>query len=226
MNEQITSTTVDNSSDEQIITRILGGENKLFELLIRKYNSRLFKIGMSIINNASDVEDCMQTSYIKAYENLSKFENRSTFGTWLVRIMINESLLQLKRKKRYMNIEDVNILGDPQKNLNGSYEVQTPSSSIINEELAKALELSLAHLPEKYRLVFVMREIEGMSVAETVSVLDISETNVKVRLNRAKAMLRKQLNSYYKSDNVYYFHLSRCNRIVERVFSILKINKI
>jgi len=221
MDNQTALSIIKNSSDEETIEKILNGENRLFEVLIRKYNSRLFKIGMSIMNNDTDVEDCMQTSFVSAYENLSRFENRSTFGTWLVRIMINECLLQLKRKKRYINMEDENILSD--FNTQNSGEIKTPSDIAVNNELGKALELSLSKLPEKYRMVFVLREIEEMSIAETVSALNISETNVKVRLLRAKEMLRKQLNSYYKCDNVYNFHLSRCDKMVERVFAALKI---
>src|SRR5687768_2634907 len=109
MNKEIVLNTPDTTSEKEIIRRILAGEKRLFEILMRKYNGRLFKVGMAIINNSSEVEDIMQTSYIKAYENLSKFENRSSFGTWLLRIMINESIFQLKRKKRYMSIEDESI---------------------------------------------------------------------------------------------------------------------
>ncbi len=98
MDKKQTLKNLDKMSDEVLIGRILTGEQKLFEVLIHKYNDRLFRIGMTIINNNIEVEDIMQTVYINAYENLSIFKKRSSFSTWIIRIMINESLLQLKRK--------------------------------------------------------------------------------------------------------------------------------
>lgn len=216
--EKILQPVVDHS-DQEVIDKILSGEKRAFEILIRKYNSRLFKIGMSLVNNDTDVEDIMQVCFIKAYKNLSQFENRSAFGTWLVRILINECLLHLKRKKRTISM-DTNLISESSGNVN---QPETPSSVLVNKELAKLLEDSLARLPEKYRLVFVMREIENMSVAETGAALSVSESNVKTRLNRAKSMLRRHLSSYYKDDAVYHFHLSRCDSMVRRVFSELQI---
>jgi len=213
----------DKFSDKEITDRIIAGDTKLFGLLVRKYNARLFRMGMAIMNNDTEVEDIMQTTYTKAYENLLRFENRSSFGTWLTRIMINESLLQLKRKRPCMYTEG-DIAFSMNTVQNGFSDTKTPAQVVMNKELAKALEMALAELPEKYRLVFVMREVENMSVAETVDVLDISETNVKVRLNRAKAMLKEKLHEYYKSENIYQFHLTRCNAMVENVLSRLRID--
>ncbi|MBC8045819.1 MAG: sigma-70 family RNA polymerase sigma factor, partial [Fimbriimonadaceae bacterium] len=204
MDEHAVLNSIENS-DTEIIERILAGDKKLFAVLIRKYNLMLYRTGMAIIHDDTEVEDIMQTSYIIAYENLSKFENRSAFETWLIRIMINESLLQLRKRKRFLYTEDKNI--EMQGNiLNGP---QTPSGFVINKELGNALKISLSELPEKYRFVFVMREIENKSIAQTAHLLNITETNVKVRLNRAKMMLREKLNRYYKTDNVYPFHLTR-----------------
>lgn len=222
MNKVSTVKLPDKFSDKEIIDRILAGEKKLFGLLVRKYNARLFRMGMAIMNSDTEVEDIMQTTYTKAYENLFKFENRSSFGTWLTRIMINESLLQLKRKRLSMSTE-----GDIQFAINDFIhrfpESETPAQVVMNKELAIALEAALADLPEKYRLVFVMREIENMSVAETMEILGITETNVKVRLNRAKAMLREKLHNYYKSENIYHFHLTRCDAMVRNVLTQLEI---
>jgi len=206
-------------SEEEIIKKIVAGEKKLYEIIIRKYNTRLYRIGMSIVNDDDEVEDIMQNAYIKAYENLIKFEGKSSFGTWLVRILINESLLQLKKKKRFVSMEDQENNKTIVSRLNGLSEKETPSTSLINKELAKALENSLSELPEKYRMVFVMREMEDMSIAETMSLLEISEANVKVRLNRAKQMLRSKLDGFYKSDQLLQFQLLRCNKMVENVLS-------
>jgi RNA polymerase sigma factor (sigma-70 family) len=212
MNERVDRIT--DPDDQELIARILTGEKKLFELLIRKYNQRLYRIGMSILENEAEAEDAMQTAYINAYEHLSRFEQRSSFGTWLTRIMINQCHEQ-KRKARPVltNFEQTDNF----------INMKTPANELTNKELNSVLEQAIAQLPEKYRLVFVLREIEDMSVRETSATLNIEEPNVKVRLNRAKTMLREKLNTYMK-DSVYSFHLSRCDRIVNNVMQHLGIS--
>jgi RNA polymerase sigma factor (sigma-70 family) len=208
-------------ADEEIICRVLAGEARLYEQIMRRYNAMLYRVGMSIVNNDVEVEDIMQITYIKAYEHLRKFESRSSFGTWLTRILINESLHHQKKSKRNMSIELNNETGQDAKGANGA---GSPVSALLNKELSKILEQALVQLPEKYRIVFVLREMEDMSVAETVDTLNISEANVKTRLNRAKTMLRDTLGNYYKNDNIYSFHLSRCDRIVNNVLQQLGID--
>ena len=207
-------------SDEEVIARVCAGESRVFEVLIRKYNPRLYRVGMSIIKNDSEIEDVMQNAYLKAFENLSKFEGRSSFGTWLTRIMINESLAFLKKSKRVTSLESESVM---KTNMNQMHDHSSPANITMNRELGRALEHSLLSLPEKYRLVFVLREMEGVSMTDAVETLGITDVNVRVRLNRAKAMLRESLGNYYKSDLVFNFHLSRCDRIVSNVFNRLGI---
>jgi RNA polymerase sigma-70 factor (ECF subfamily) len=196
-------------SDEEIVERIVNGEKFLYENLIRKYNSRLFRIAMSIINDDMEAEDIMQTAYINAYLQLASFGKRSSFGTWLTKILINESLLHKKRKQRLNDIL-------AQKEI-AEYHTETPLNHLMNKELKDILENAILTLPEKYRLVFVMREIEDMSTSETMEVLNIGESNVKIRLNRAKEMLRNELSDQFKSKELFDFHLIRCDRIVNFV---------
>ena len=203
-------------SDEEIAERVLKGEKRLFENLMRKFNARLYRIGMSIINDDTQVEDVMQTAYLNAYLHLADFQKKSSFGTWLTRIFINESLLFVKKrqKQRHASIDKFeNVL-----------HIETPLHDLMNNELKIILEKSIASLPEKYRLVFVMREIEEISTSETMEVLNLSESNVKVRLNRAKEMLRIDLGSHYKSAQLYDFHLSRCDRVVNFVMNQINSN--
>ena len=202
-------------SDTEIIQRVLGGEKELYALIIRKYNQRLYRVCMSILNNDSEAEDVMQVAYIKAYENLQGFQFRSGFSTWLTRILINECLLRLKKRKQLLHMND-EILSSQI-----TTETRTPASAVINSELGVILESAIRNLPEKYRTVFIMREIENMNVAETTECLSISEVNVKVRLNRAKAMLRNSLSDYYKKEDILNFHLTRCNRVVNGVLQAI-----
>jgi len=203
-------------AESDLIEAILAGEQSLYEYFIRKYNQRLFRTGMSILNNDMEVEDAMQTSYIKAYEHLGTFKNHSSFGTWITRILINECLLQKKNKQR-LQIQK----GNHAEKIS---HMDTPAYRLINKELATVLEDAIAGLPEKYRLVFVLREVEDLSVKETAEVLLIEESNIKVRLNRAKTMLRENLSGYMK-ESVYAFHLTRCDRIVGQVLQELQIKQ-
>lgn len=200
-------------SESDLIESILAGELRLYEHFIRKYNQRLFRTGMSILNNDSEVEDAMQTAYIKAFEHLAAFENRASFGTWVTRIMINECLL-LKKNKQRLKIVAENQYENPSN-------MHTPANALINKELGVVLENAIANLPEKYRLVFVLREVEDLSVKETAEVLALEESNIKVRLNRAKTMLRQHLTGYMK-ENVFAFHFTRCDRIVNRTLKALQ----
>lgn len=205
----------DTISDNEIISRVLQGEKNLYASIVRRYNQRLYRVGMSIINDDTEVEDVMQIAYIKAYENLGKFAFKSAFSTWITRILINESLLKLRKRKQVLNITSEMI--DNKISHNHQVDSQTPLMNVVNSELKVILEKAIQQLPEKYRTVFIMREIEDMNVAETRECLDLSEANVKVRLNRAKAMLKNSLAGYYQKDDILNFHLSRCDRIVENV---------
>ena len=205
----------DSIADTELIGRILGGEKDLYAVIVRRYNQRLYKVGMSIIKDDAEVEDVMQVTYIKAYENLGKFAFKSSFSTWLTRILINESLLRLKKRKKSIHVSDETM--DNEINQRSNIETQTPFMKILNVELKTILEKAILDLPEKYRTVFIMREMENMNVAETKECLGITEANVKVRLNRAKTLLKDSLSGYYKNEDILQFHLTRCDRMVELV---------
>jgi RNA polymerase sigma-70 factor (ECF subfamily) len=173
---------------------------------------------MSIINDDAEVEDAMQVAYINAYENLGKFAFRSSFPTWLTRIFINECLLRLRKRKKSISMNDENI----ENVMKQDKGPQTPVTATVNSELRSILNDAIRQLPETYRSVFVMREIENMNIAETKECLNISEANVKVRLNRAKAMLRDILSAQYSKDDILHFHLNRCDRMVEKVMTCIR----
>lgn len=197
--------------DETLITSVLSGDKPAFEQLIRRYNQRLFRIGMSMLDSEADVEDAMQTAYINAWLHLAQFRKDSSFSTWLTRIMLNQCLEQ-KRKTQLIRTRSIQS--------DNSMNTRTPGSELVNKELSSLLENAIHRLPEKYRLVFVLREVEDLSVRETSEVLEIGASNVKTRLNRAKAMLREDLKGYMMG-NVYAFDLKRCDRIVEVVFTAI-----
>lgn len=219
MNKEAAAT--DTITDHEVIARILLGEKDLYAVLIRRYNQRLYRVGMAIINDDAEVEDAMQVAYIKAYEHLSTFSFKAQFSTWLTKILINECLLRVKNRRKSINMNDSIMDKDIHQQL--ATPELTPAAQMLNAELKQLLEAAIRQLPEKYRTVFIMREVECMNVAETQECLAISEVNVKVRLNRAKSLLRNSLSAYYKNEEVLPFHLSRCNRIVEKVMAKITI---
>jgi RNA polymerase sigma-70 factor (ECF subfamily) len=196
--------------DEQIVDHVLKGNKKEYEQLMRRYDQRLFRISMSIVNNKAEALDIMQTTYLNAYSQLGNFKGAGSFGTWLTRILINESLLRKKKKKQEQKLKEI------------TEEAQqtTPLKTLINKELKTLLEISIANLPEKYKLVFVMREVEGMSVKETMDVLQLTEANVKVRLNRAKEMLRESLGGE-KFKELFRLDRPLCDKIVDYVLKVI-----
>lgn len=202
-------------SDEALVLKILNGEKHLYETLMRKFNQQLYRIAMSIVNDDREAEDIMQITYLNAYRNLASFTHQSSFNTWLTRILINESLLHRKR-----NLKLKKTLMESEYN---DQHTETPLDNLMNKELKIILEKAVATLPEKYRIVFMMREVQGMSTSETMDALDLGESNVKIRLARAKEMLRGELSSYWQPGQLYEFNLVRCDVIVNHVMA--KINQ-
>ena len=142
--------------DNEVIARVLTGEKDLYAILVRRYNQRLYRVAMSIINDDTEAEEAMQVAYIKAYENLRKFEYKSAFSTWLIRILINQCLLHTKRK-RSLTMNDDMIENEIHQRFTD--KVQTPLASMLNSELKTVLENAISRLPDKYRTIFIMREL-------------------------------------------------------------------
>jgi RNA polymerase sigma-70 factor (ECF subfamily) len=166
--------------------------------------------------NHHDTEDLMQDTHVSAYTQLASFEHRASYKTWISRIMVNKCIYKLKYG--YFKNE---IPGEQVYESN-SATIQT-EQNMLNRELSSVLEKSLESIPVIYRSVFVLREVQGFSVAETAELLGITPVNVKVRLNRAKSLLQKQLEQFYTANEIYSFNLIYCDNIVKRVFD--EINK-
>ncbi|MGZ3920887.1 MAG: RNA polymerase sigma factor, partial [Bacteroidia bacterium] len=193
--------------DNVIIEEILSGNKEKYALIMRKYNQRLYRICKGYLKDEAEIEDVMQETYIKAFQNLVKFENRSKFSSWLTRILINECLQRLRKMKRETLLDN----SEEQMKTMNLTDKKSPETESLNKELKGLLEINIAQLPEKYRAVFIMREVEKMSIDETAESLEISDSNVKVRLNRAKEMLRAALMNTYPIGEVFEFNLVRCD---------------
>jgi RNA polymerase sigma factor (sigma-70 family) len=204
-------------SDLEIVARVLSGEIALYEIIMRRYNPYLFKIGRSYGFNQPDTEDLIQDSYLNAYTNLEKFENRSTLKTWLVKIMLNNCYH--KTKKFSYKYEIPSDISEKNTGIPMFMQQTHTGKTIMNNELKNILEEALVQIPESYRMVFTLRELNGMSTRETAETLNISEANVKVRLKRAKDMLRNEIKKMYSPEDIFEFNLIYCNRIVENVLT-------
>jgi RNA polymerase sigma-70 factor (ECF subfamily) len=206
-------------SDEEIVRRVLDGEIALFELIMRRYNQRLYRVARAVLRDDSEAEDVMQDAYVRAYEHLSQFAGRSQFATWLTRIAIHEALARVQRRKRTEQLgndwDESGIHGE----VNVAASALNPEEQLSVAELGRALEDAILAIPEQYRLVLMMRDVEQLSTTETAAALDLSEENVKVRLHRARAMVRKTLfaKAGVEAPRAFGFMGERCDRVVARV---------
>lgn len=206
-------------TDLEVIDRIRNGEKALYEIIVRRYNSQLYKVGRSYNYDHDDTQDLMQDTYIDAYRGLSQFEGRSSFKTWIIRIMMNNCYR--KKQKSSFKSEIMQDASEQSTPMFGDYNNST-DKVVHNRELGKVIERALEKIPLDYRIVFSLREANGLNVMETANLLDISESNVKVRLNRAKSMLRSVIEKEYTAAELYEFNLVYCDAMVERVMNIIK----
>lgn len=204
-------------SDEEAIKQTLAGNPAVFEILIRRYNPFLYKTGRGYGFNHHDTEDLMQETFINCYQSLSSFENRSSFKTWIIKIMIHQCYhkahkLSFRNEKaidRFFNFNPESMFLHTKHN--------DTSKKVLNKELSNIIESAINKLPQDYRTTFTLRELTGLNVAETANLMHTTTSNVKVRLNRAKMMLRKEIEKIYSPDDIYEFNLVYCDKIVEAV---------
>ena len=201
-------------SDEEVVARVLDGDIAMFELLMRRYNQRLYRVSRSILADDAEAEDVMQDAYVRAYQHLRQYAGEAKFSTWLTKIAVYEALA---RKKHRSRTEELEAMPDWENRIRE--EKHGPEQNAFTGELRVALESAMQKLPDTYRAPFVLREIEGMSTSEVAECLGISEPNAKVRVHRAKALLRKSLYSSLGGNlaGCFEFHLSRCDRVVAGV---------
>ncbi len=204
-------------TDQEIIDRVLEGEIALYELLVRRYNQRVYRAVRSILRDDTEAEDVMQDAHVAAFQHLGEFEGRAAFSTWLTKIAVHEALARLKKLQRF-EPEDFNLDESliPMDENDASPEAATSSS-----ETRALLEEAILTLPIRYRSVLVMRDVEEMSTLETATALELTEEAVKVRLHRARAFLRKELYRRVgaNSTSAFEFGAVRCDRVTEQVMS-------
>lgn len=202
--------------ESEVIKRILAGEKELYEILMRRNNQKLFRVIRGYVQDQKEIEDIMQDAYLTAYEKLWQYKQDAQFSTWLIRIGINLALSKIKKKTK---LKFTTTLTNTENNLVELKQDDQPGpeNKMMRKEAKEILEEAIGNLDEKYRAVYIMREIEEMSISEIAECTDISESNVKVRLHRAKGMIKENLYELSYTNELFEFGFSKCDRLVERV---------
>jgi RNA polymerase sigma-70 factor (ECF subfamily) len=213
-----------NINDESLVRRVLEGETALFEILMRRHNQRLYRIARAVLRDDAEAEDVMQDSYVRAYQNLGQFEGRASFSTWVSRIALNEAFSRARKRKRVVELDAI-LESEKEAMQSLQSQVPSPEQETLNSEIRRLLEQEVDTLPDSYRTVFVLRDVEDIDVAGVAEILDISQENVKTRLHRAHALLRRKLylRTGAQSHEAFLFHANRCDTIVKAVLTRLEL---
>jgi RNA polymerase sigma-70 factor (ECF subfamily) len=178
---------------------LIAGDRAEFARMVDLYSTPIYRLGLRMLGNPQDAEDILQNTFLSALTHLSTFESRSSLSTWLYRIAANEALMLLRRKKPEVNLEHAET-DENAEVLKPTQFVDwsaLPEEELLSGEGKRILDQAIQHLPESLRIVFLLRDIEGLSIKETADALSLTETNVKTRLLRARMFLREQLSTYY-----------------------------
>lgn len=216
------------TADLVLASRTAAGDGQAFEALMRRYNRKLFRVARSILKNDANAEDVLQEAYLQAYRRMGDFRGDSQLGTWLTRIVINQALMRLRadRKDRVVVSFHQGDGGSPGENTMDlpDDKAESPPDATLRAELRRRLERHIDHLPVAMRTVFVMRDVEEMSVQETADSLGIPSATVRTRLFRARALLRDMLarDADTATMDVFGFDGARCDRLVAGVLARLR----
>lgn len=211
---------IPDGEDQQLVQRIVAGDRCAFELLMRRHNRRLFRLARATLRNDAEAEDALQEAYLAAYRGIGQFRGASALGTWLSRLVLNECLGRLRRQARRDNVIPMQkTYDDIEPTAMAITDNDSPEKALLRAEWRALLERKLDALPETFRIVFVLRCVEEMSVEETAACLDIPEATVRSRLFRARGLLRESVAQEIdmSQGDVYEFGGAHCDRIVARV---------
>lgn len=200
----------DGPADATVVAEVTRGNREMFEVIVRRYNRRLYRVGMAYMRDHALAEEAMQNCYIKAYRALPRFTRRSSFSTWLTRIMINECLMLLRQRRRdpQVLVEDMDEAGGAEA---------SGRSELTLQDMKALLESALQELPRKQRAVYLFREIERLSTEETAVALQLTPSDVKVSLMRAREALKQRLLRRAETAELFPFPAVYCNGMTERV---------
>ena len=188
--------------NEISLEKLVAGDRAEFARLVDTYSSSIYRLGMKMLGNPQEAEDVLQNTFMNALIHLSSFEGRSSLSTWLYRIATNEALMLIRKRKPEVSLEQESLDGEAEsiEDLKPTAFADwsgLPEDELLSMEGKKILDMTIQSLPETLRIVFILRDIEGLSIKETADTLNLTETNVKTRLLRARMYLRERLSTYY-----------------------------
>ncbi len=205
--------------DWVVVQKVLDGETELFEILLRRHNQLLFRTIRSYLDRPSDIDDIMQDTYINAFQKLYQFKNDALFSTWLVRIGINEALQRKRKSKRNKTVAINNEKGVIQI---ADTSIMNPERKTMYSESVLVVEKAIDQLPEKYKVVYMLKEVQDMDIVEISKSLDLTTSNVKVRLHRARKMMQEYILKFSNAKNAFEFGNAKCDLLVQRVMDRIK----
>jgi RNA polymerase sigma-70 factor, ECF subfamily len=215
-------------ADAEIAKRCEARDREAIRALVTANNQRLYRTAWSILKDRGEAEEAVQSAYVSAFTNLDKFEGRSSLSTWLTRIVVNEALARLRaQRRRRTQLENagVAVLDTYRETLMRGSQPAGPDVAVAREQMRRLLEHAVGSLPEAFRTVFVLRQIEGLSGEETAEVLDIGVATVKTRLLRARRKLQDILAPQIGSalSDTFPFAGADCAALTERVLARLSL---
>jgi RNA polymerase sigma-70 factor, ECF subfamily len=208
--------------DLLLVERAKGGDARAFETLMRRYNRRLFRTARGVLKDENAAEDAVQEAYLSAFTHLDRYEPTGRFGAWLTRIALNEALML--RRKTHANVVSLDQLDDALTIEENAITESEPQADYAETAQARELlEGAIDALPEAFRMVFILRMVEQLSISETATSLGLNEATVRTRLHRAQRMLRINLSRRLGREklNVFDFGASQCDRLVDAVLTRL-----
>jgi len=211
--------------EKLLLRHAQGGDREAFRAIMQKHNQRLFRVARAVVNNDDEAEDILQDAYLKAFAAIALFRGESGLNTWLTTITLNEARGRLRRRRPGESLEVMEANGDRIIPFPGMAEIADPEAEAVRSETRRLLERAIDGLTDEFRIVFMLREVEGLSVEETAAQLDINPQTVRTRLFRARQSLRQSLVSTLSSgmDDVFPFLGARCSRIADRVLERLSV---
>ena len=221
---KLAAATGEDNSDESIIARVRAGDTAAYEIIMRRYNQRLYRVARAILRDSGEAEDVMQETYVRAYQHLHQFAGESAFSVWLTRIAVNEALRRLRQRKRISQLDehDFQEFDTHQESpMDIAADSPNPEQCASNREGTRVLEEAIMDLPYQFRTVVMMRDIEQLSTADTAAALGLTQENVKVRLHRGHAMMRSWLFARLgeNSRSAFGFLGDRCDFVVHSVLA-------
>ncbi len=225
----ITAASLETLDDETLVERARSRDGFAVQIIMQRHNRRLFRVARSVLHDDAEAEDVVQEAYFRAFTHLDSFRGNAQLSTWLTRIALNEALGRLRRRRITVSLKDIDTINDQGEArviyLSAARQDSDPEATAVRAEVRRLLERAVDQLPASFRMVFVLRDIEEMSIEETASQLGLRPETVKTRLHRARRLLRQSLDRTLSSAvrDVFPCAGTRCTRITEAVLERLSL---